>query len=161
MSSCTPSDNELWSCSRRWSSRSGYVRAYPERLHPHSWQIMFYGYPVERLCTFQYSLVSLLPGLLQNLDDCGSPPLATRAPTLSKATSLKTSDHKSMLAFLGLPLDVFGKDAFFQPYLPLQQLDMIHNTPSWLCGCTNSIITQQKEIDLLVNVSSSSGVAGL
>ncbi|KAF6747430.1 transport protein Avl9-domain-containing protein [Ephemerocybe angulata] len=114
-------------------------------------RIMFYGYPVERLCTFQYSLVSLLPGLLQNLDDCGSPPLATRAPTLEKATSLKTSDHKSMLAFMGLPLDVFGKDAFFQPYLPLQQLDMIHNTPSWLCGCTNSIITQQKEIDLLVN----------
>lgn len=113
---------------------------------------MFYGYPVERLCTFQYSLVSLLPGLLQNLDDSGSPPLASRAPTLQKATSLKTSDRKSMMDFMGLPLDVFGKDAFFQPYLPLQQLDMIRDTPSWLCGCTNSIITQQKEIDLLVNV---------
>ena len=25
-------------------------------------KIMFYGYPVEKLCTFQYSLVSLLPG---------------------------------------------------------------------------------------------------
>ncbi|KAJ2912139.1 hypothetical protein MD484_g8276, partial [Candolleomyces efflorescens] len=114
-------------------------------------RIMFYGYPVERLCTFQYSLVSLLPGLLQNLDDSGSPPLATRATTLSKPTSLKTSDHKSMLAFMGLPLDIFGKDAFFQPYLPLQQMDMIQNTPSWLCGCTNSIVTHQKQIDLLVN----------
>ncbi|TEB20652.1 hypothetical protein FA13DRAFT_1742740 [Coprinellus micaceus] len=114
-------------------------------------RIMFYGYPVERLCTFQYSLVSLLPGLLHSLDDCGSPPLATRAPTLSKASSLKTSDHKSMLAFMGLPLDVFGKDAFFQPYLPLQQLDMLKGTKSWMCGCTNSIITTQKEVDLLVN----------
>ncbi|KAJ2923004.1 hypothetical protein H1R20_g14090, partial [Candolleomyces eurysporus] len=114
-------------------------------------RIMFYGYPVERLCTFQYSLVSLLPGLLQNLDDCGSPPLATRATTLSKPTSLKTSDHKSMMAFMGLPLDIFGKDAFFQPYLPLQQIDMIQNTPNWLCGCTNSIVTHQKQIDLLVN----------
>ncbi|KAJ3491218.1 hypothetical protein NLJ89_g11358 [Agrocybe chaxingu] len=114
-------------------------------------RIMFFGYPVEKLCTFQYSLVSLLPGLLQTLDDCGSPPLATRAPTLSRPTSLKTSDHKSMMAFMGLPLDIFGKDALFQPYLPLQQLDMIKGTPSWLCGCTNSIITHQSEIDLLVH----------
>ncbi|KAF8182306.1 transport protein Avl9-domain-containing protein [Pholiota molesta] len=115
-------------------------------------RIMFYGYPVEKLCTYQYSLISLLPGMLQTLDDCGSPPLAARAPTLSRPTSLKTSDHKSMMAFMGLPLDIFGKDAFFQPYLPLQQIDMIKNTPSWLCGCTNSIITQQAEIDLLVNI---------
>lgn len=70
---------------------------------------MFHGYPVERLCTFQYSLVSLLPGMLQTLDDCGSPPLAARAPTLSRPSSLRTSDHKSMMAFMGLPLDVFGK----------------------------------------------------
>ncbi|KAH6893705.1 cytoplasmic protein [Coprinopsis sp. MPI-PUGE-AT-0042] len=113
-------------------------------------RIMFYGYPVERLCTFQYSLVSLIPGLLQNLDDCGSPPLANRAQALTRPNSLKTSDRKSMMAFMGLPLDVFGQDALFQPYLPLQQLDMLRNTPSWLCGCTNSIVTQQKEIDLLV-----------
>ncbi|KAF8228557.1 hypothetical protein L208DRAFT_1403694 [Tricholoma matsutake] len=114
-------------------------------------RIMFYGHPVERLCTYQYSLISLLPGLLQTLDDCGSPPLASRAPTLTRPTSLRTSDHKSMMAYLGLPLDVFGKDAFFQPYLPLQQMDMLKETNSWLCGSTNSIVTHQKEIDLLVN----------
>ncbi|KXN82796.1 Late secretory pathway protein AVL9 [Leucoagaricus sp. SymC.cos] len=114
-------------------------------------RIMFFGHPVERLCTYQYSLISLLPGLLQTLEDCGSPPLANRAPTLSRPNSLKTSDHKSMMTFMGLPLDVFGKDAFFQPYLPLQQLDMIKDTPSWLCGSTNSIVTQQKDIDLLVD----------
>ncbi|KAG6815037.1 hypothetical protein H0H87_005684, partial [Tephrocybe sp. NHM501043] len=115
-------------------------------------RIMFYGHPVERLCTYQYSLVSLLPGLLQTLDDCGSPPLAARAPTLSRPSSLKTSDPKSMMAFMGLPLDIFGKDSFFQPYLPLQQLDVLKETPSWLCGSTNSIVTQQKEVDLLVNI---------
>ncbi|KAK2465397.1 hypothetical protein APHAL10511_002751 [Amanita phalloides] len=114
-------------------------------------RIMFYGYPVEKLCTYQYSLVSLLPGLLQTLDDCGSPSLAARAPTLSKPTSLRTSDHKSMMAYTGLPLDIFGKNAFFQPYLPLQQLDTIKETKGWLCGTTNSILTHQKEIDLLVN----------
>ncbi|KAF8799370.1 hypothetical protein BYT27DRAFT_7201608 [Phlegmacium glaucopus] len=115
-------------------------------------RIMFFGYPVEKLCTYQYSLVALLPGLLQTLDDCGSPPLAARAPTLTRPTSLRTSDHKSMMAFMGLPLDIFGKDSFFQPYLPLQQIDMLKETPSWLCGCTNSIITQQQGIDLLVNM---------
>ncbi|KAI0916954.1 hypothetical protein AcW2_007212 [Taiwanofungus camphoratus] len=115
-------------------------------------KIMLFGHPVERLCTYQYSLVTLVPGLLQNLDDCGSPPLATRAPTLSRPDSLKMSDHKSMMAYIGLPLDLFGKDAFFQPYLPLQQLDMLRDTQSWLCGSTNSIVTQQKEVDLLVNI---------
>ncbi|KAF7987032.1 hypothetical protein HWV62_147 [Athelia sp. TMB] len=114
-------------------------------------RIMFYGHPVERLCTYQYSLISLLPGLLQTLEDCGSPPLSTRAATLKKANSLKTSDRKSMMAYLGLPLDVFGKDAFFQPYIPLQQVDMLKDTKSWLCGSTNSIVTGLKEIDLLVN----------
>ncbi|TDL17234.1 hypothetical protein BD410DRAFT_730247 [Rickenella mellea] len=115
-------------------------------------RIMFYGHPVEKLCTYQYSLISLIPGLLQTLDDCGSPPLASRAPTLERPTSLRTSDRKSLLAYLGLPLDIFGKEAFFQPYLPLQQMDLVKETKSWLCGSTNSILTQQKEIDLLINI---------
>lgn len=114
-------------------------------------KIMFFGHPVERLCTYQYSLISLIPSLLQTLDDCGSPPLAARAPTLSRPNSLKTSDRKSMLTYMGLPLDLFGKDAFFQPYLPLQQLDLLKDSQSWLCGSTNTIVTQQKEIDLLIN----------
>ena len=25
-------------------------------------QVMFYGHPLERLCTYQYSLVTLMPG---------------------------------------------------------------------------------------------------
>ncbi|KAF8524972.1 transport protein Avl9-domain-containing protein [Gautieria morchelliformis] len=115
-------------------------------------KIMFYGHPVERLCTYQYSLVTLIPCLLQTLEDCGSPPLAARAPTLSRPTSLRTSDRKSLLAFVGLPLDVFGKDAFFQPYLPLQQIDIARDTSSWLCGCTNSIVYSQSNYDLLVNI---------
>ncbi|OBZ69599.1 Late secretory pathway protein avl9 [Grifola frondosa] len=92
------------------------------------------------------------PRLLQNLDDCGSPPLAACAQTLSRPTSLRTSDPKSMMAYVGLPLDLFGKDAFFQPYLPLQQLNMLKDMSCLLCGSTNSIVTQQKEVDLLVNI---------
>lgn len=70
---------------------------------------MFYGHPVERLCTYQYSLISLIPCLMQTLEDCGSPPLAARAPTLTRPSSLKTSDRKSLLTFVGLPLDIFGQ----------------------------------------------------
>ncbi|KAJ8593958.1 hypothetical protein M405DRAFT_730502 [Rhizopogon salebrosus TDB-379] len=114
-------------------------------------KIMFFGHPVERLCTYQYSLISLIPGLLQTLDDCGSPPLAARAPTLSCPQSLRTSDRKSMMAYMGLPLDIFGKDAFFQPYLPLQQLDLLKDSQGWLCGSTNTIVAQQKEVELLIN----------
>ncbi|KAF8588564.1 hypothetical protein K439DRAFT_1334974 [Ramaria rubella] len=117
-------------------------------------KIMFYGHPVERLCTYQYSLIALIPCLLQTLEDCGSPPLASRAPTLSPPTSLRTSDRKSLLTFVGLPLDIFGKDAFFQPYLPLQQVDIARDTTSWLCGCTNSIVYSQSNYDLLVNIES-------
>jgi hypothetical protein len=29
---------------------------------------------------------------------------------------------------------------------------MIKETKSWLCGTTNSILTQQREVDLLVHV---------
>ncbi|VDC01310.1 unnamed protein product [Peniophora sp. CBMAI 1063] len=117
-------------------------------------KLMFYGHPVEKLCTYQYSLVSLFPGLLQTLEDSGSPPLASRAAGLSGPPStLKTSDRKSMLQFVGFPLDLFGKNAFFQPYLPLQQLDLIKSqTQSFLCGSTNSIVTQSKDIELLVNI---------
>ena len=82
-----------------------------------------------------------------------------------------------MMAYLGFPLDIFGKvrshstysvkyrkltcyvsqDSFFQPYIPLQQLDMLKDTPTWLCGSTNSIVTQQSCVDLLVNVSARYG----
>lgn len=52
-------------------------------------------------------------------------------------------------------LHFFGKDAFFQPYLPLQQVDMLY-AKTWLTGTTNQIVTQQKDCkyDVLVNVSS-------
>ncbi|KAH9969823.1 transport protein Avl9-domain-containing protein [Russula dissimulans] len=120
-------------------------------------KILFYGHPVERLCTYQYSLISLIPGLLQTLQDCGSPPLASRALTLSLPTSLRTSDRRSLLAYIGLPLDLFGKDAFFQPYIPLQQLDLVQSqTCSFLCGSTNAIVRQQNEVELLVDVESCS-----
>lgn len=52
-------------------------------------------------------------------------------------------------------LHLFGKDAFFQPYLPLQQVESLR-APTWLVGSTNQIVTQQRDCkyDVLVNVRS-------
>lgn len=43
--------------------------------------------------------------------------------------------------------------SFFQPYLPLQQIDML-KTRSFLVGTSNSIFQQQRDcqIDVIVNV---------
>ncbi|WRT69977.1 uncharacterized protein IL334_006970 [Kwoniella shivajii] len=115
-------------------------------------KVMLYGYPVEKLCTYQYSLVSLIPGLLMSLKDCGAPDLDVKK-TRVRPTSLRTSDRSSLLRYMGLPLQVFGKDSFFQPYMPLQQIHMLQ-AKSWLIGTTNQIVTQQKDCkyDLLVNI---------
>ncbi|CEH17440.1 Uncharacterized conserved protein [Ceraceosorus bombacis] len=120
-------------------------------------KVMFFGYPVERLCTYQYSLVSMVPGLLLALDDAGSPDMRTHSGPRPKAESLRTSDRKSLLRFMGLPLTLFGSGAFFQPYLPLQQLDMASKASSFLVGTTNSIFRQQKEcrIDVIVDLEQS------
>ncbi|EIW72030.1 hypothetical protein TREMEDRAFT_26165 [Tremella mesenterica DSM 1558] len=115
-------------------------------------RVMLFGYPVEMLCTYQYSLVSLMPGLLLNLRDSGAPELDYRTSRV-RPTSLRSSDRSSLLRYMGLPLHLFGKDAFFQPYLPLQQIEML-KARSWLVGTTNQIVTQQKDAryDLLVNI---------
>lgn len=118
-------------------------------------RILFYGYPVERLCTFQYSLISLIPGLLRNLKDSGSPDLDTIQLTM--AGGLSDGTKESLLKYAGLPLHLFGKGSFFQPYLPLQQIDMLSSdqTTSYVAGTTNQIFFHQKsdtKIDVLVNV---------
>ncbi|TKY89936.1 hypothetical protein EX895_001234 [Sporisorium graminicola] len=116
-------------------------------------RVMFFGYPVEQLCNYQYSLVSLLPGLLLSLQDAGDPKLHTRAGRVEKADSLRSSDRKSLLKFLGMPLDIFGEDAFFQPYCPLQQIDLLRSR-TWLVGTSNSIFKQQRDckIDVVVDL---------
>ncbi len=121
-------------------------------------------------------------GLLMNLADAGSPKLDFRSGQPRRASSLRTSDRNSLLRYMGLPLHTFGavrrgvatilcrrqrtdasprkQDAFFQPYLPLQQIEML-TSKSWLVGTTNSIVTQQRDCqwDLLINVRGAGGVA--
>lgn len=57
----------------------------------------------------QFSLISLIPGLIRNLQDCADPELDHYVRSLEKPTSLRTSDRNSLLNYMGLPLQIFGK----------------------------------------------------
>ncbi|KAM0810715.1 putative Transport protein Avl9-domain-containing protein [Seiridium cardinale] len=119
-------------------------------------KMLFFGSRCERLCMMQFSLISLIPGLLRNLQDCAGPDLAEYEKSLSKPTSLRTSDRNSLLSYMGLPLQVFGKGSLFGPYTPLQQLDILADfgTKSYIVGSTNSLLLQQKDrySDILINL---------
>ncbi|RAK98640.1 putative Avl9 protein [Aspergillus ibericus CBS 121593] len=119
-------------------------------------KMLFFGSRCERLCMIQFSLVSLIPGLMNKLQDCADPAFDTYAQTVEQPTSLKTSDRSSLLAYMGLPLQIFGKGSMFGPYTPLQQLDLLadYGTKSYVVGSTNSLLLQQKDrySDILVNL---------
>ncbi|KAL4915076.1 transport protein Avl9-domain-containing protein [Aspergillus aurantiobrunneus] len=119
-------------------------------------KMLFFGSRCERLCMIQFSLVSLIPGLMSYLQDCADPSFDTYAQTVEKPTSLKTSDRSSLLAYMGLPLQIFGKGSMFGPYTPLQQLDLLadEGTKSYVVGSTNSLLLQQKDrySDILINL---------
>ncbi|PIG88767.1 avl9 protein [Aspergillus arachidicola] len=119
-------------------------------------KMLFFGSRCERLCMIQFSLVSLIPGLINYLQDCADPAFECYVKTVEKPTTLKTSDRSSLLAYMGLPLQIFGKGSMFGPYTPLQQLDLLadHGTKSYVVGSTNSLLLQQKDrySDILINL---------
>lgn len=47
----------------------------------------------------QFSLLSLVPGLLRNLEDCSDPELDNYESKLKKPTSVRTSDRRSRRLF--------------------------------------------------------------
>ncbi|KAK7561334.1 transport protein Avl9-domain-containing protein [Phyllosticta citricarpa] len=119
-------------------------------------KMLFFGSSCERLCLMQFSLISLIPGLIRNLQDCADPAFNSYEENLERPTSLKTSERASLLAYMGLPLQLFGKGSLFGPYTPLQQLDMLadRETKSYVVGSTNSLLLQQKDrySDILINL---------
>jgi hypothetical protein len=119
-------------------------------------KMLFFGSHCEKLCMMQFSLISLIPGLIRSLQDCADPALDSREEDMVMPTSLKTSERASLLAYVGLPLHTFGKGSLFGPYTPLQQLDILadHDTKSYVVGSTNSLLLAQKErySDILINV---------
>ena len=71
--------------------------------------MLFFGSKCDRLCMMQFSLLSLIPGLIRNLQDSADPELNSYEKSLTKPTSLRTSDRNSLLCYMGLPLQIFGK----------------------------------------------------
>ncbi|KAJ3306091.1 Unconventional myosin-Ie, partial [Blyttiomyces sp. JEL0837] len=120
-------------------------------------RVLFYGQKVERLSSYQYSLVSLVPDLLRCLQDVGSPVLSYTQLASSSPTSPNnpSESHVAKYRRLGLPLHIFAEGAFFQPYIPLQQIDVLmsEKTKSFLVGTSNAIFTHNKAcaIDVIVN----------
>jgi hypothetical protein len=104
----------------------------------------------------QFSLISLIPGLIRNLQDCADPAFNNYEENLVMPTSLKTSQRSSLLSYVGLPLQIFGQGSLFGPYTPLQQLDLLadHDTKSYVVGSTNSLLLAQKDrySDILINL---------
>ncbi|KAI6244792.1 Late secretory pathway protein AVL9 [Erysiphe necator] len=119
-------------------------------------KMLFFSSRCERLCLIQFSLISLIPGLIRNLHSCADPVLCTSTLESEKPKSLDASDRVSLLKYMGLPLQIFGKGSLFGPYTPLQQLDILADfgTKSYIVGSTNSLLLQQKDrySDILINL---------
>ncbi|KAI8588358.1 transport protein Avl9-domain-containing protein [Geranomyces variabilis] len=120
-------------------------------------RILFFGSKVERLSAYQYSLISLIPDMLRNLQDAGSPSLSIgpQVPTTGRTGSRDSLDG-ARLRNIGSPLPIFGESVFFQPYIPLQQMDILlsQDTKSFLVGTSNSIFLHHKALalDVIANV---------
>ncbi|KAL6632009.1 hypothetical protein LY90DRAFT_278643 [Neocallimastix californiae] len=112
-------------------------------------RVIFFGSKVETLCSFQYSLISLFPDLIRNLQNVAT-------PLLQFDLNHEDIINKEKVERYGLPLSIFGKGCFFQPYIPLQQIDMLTSkeTVSYIVGTSNAIFLHNKECnpDIIINV---------
>ena len=77
------------------TTAQGMKGQYLGPYHVLTLQMLFFGTRCERLCMIQFSLISLIPGLIDALQDCADPSFDTYAETVEKPTSLKTSDRSS------------------------------------------------------------------
>lgn len=110
-------------------------------------KIIVYGNDVEVLCNLQFGLISLIPDLMSNLQNSGSPQLFQDVSKLKVADSFKSSNRESVLRFLGFPLPVFEEGGLFSPYTPLQQMNDIRSksTLFFMIGSSNTLLSEQKE----------------
>ena len=74
----------------------------------------------------QFSLISLIPNLIRNLQDCADPDLDDYQRNLKPPTSLRTSDRNSLLQYMGLPLQIFGKVCYSPAEPPFNLSPLSH-----------------------------------
>ena len=68
--------------------------------------------------------------------------------------NLRSSNNADLMQFMGMPLYLFGKDSFFGPYTPLQQIALVEDSKAYMIGTSNPLFLQAKEkyCDLIVNL---------
>lgn len=117
-------------------------------------RIIFFSKNLLKLSNFQFSLLSLIPNLILNLQDCGSPELENLSKEIVEPRSFNILDRGSILKFIGLPLQIFNKGGFFEPYLSLQQLDALSKLKWYLIGTSNDLLLDQKPkiSDLMIHI---------
>ena len=88
-------------------------------------------------------------GTLKNLSNVGFPKPIEKAPLLDNSIQFCEKVYH-----WGHPFYILGNGFFFQPYIPLQQLDILlsNDTRSFLVGTSNAIFTQHKSLNLDVIV---------
>ncbi|KNE61993.1 hypothetical protein AMAG_07253 [Allomyces macrogynus ATCC 38327] len=120
-------------------------------------KVMFFSTNVDTLINTQYSLVSLMPNLMAHLHSVGSPALdgtITTDSSTSPANLILPSPSTESQARItkrraaGLPIEIFGPGTggFFQPYLPLQQMDTLlqpDTIQTYMFGTTNGVLRDQ------------------
>lgn len=115
---------------------------------------------LELLTQFQNNIIALIPNLMNSLELSGCPlcDFTEKNSPLLKPSSLKTNDRMSMLRFFGLPLQIFNtKGSFWNPYLPLQQMEELLSE-TFMVGCSNLLMVNQLahfKVDVLINLDTS------
>lgn len=119
-------------------------------------RLLFFGHKVESIASFQYGLVSLIPELFRHLEDVASPSLDWFDDYGGSRKGLNDA-YKTKLKKLGHPLRIFGLGTFFQPYIPLQQMDLLlsPNTKSFITGTTNNLFVSHRgcKLDVIAHVN--------
>lgn len=118
-------------------------------------KILFYSSDTDELGATQFALISLVPNLISNLEDSGSPLLSTYEVNLQSPQSFQSSDRASLLRYAGLPLQLFAAGGVFAPFVPLQQFEDLKQpeTRYGLFGTANNLfLGGDIDFDVVVNV---------
>ncbi|GMF69695.1 unnamed protein product [Aspergillus oryzae] len=121
--------------------------------------MLFFGSRCERLCMIQFSLVSLIPGLINYLQDCADPAFESYTKTVEKPTTLKTSDRSSRTIVTALPSITSCTDSYSAGVYGITATNL------WQGSCVmdqrpNYVLTSAGEHVWTLHASAAAGSAG-
>lgn len=132
--------------------------------------MLFFGSRCERLCMIQFSLISLIPGLINHLQDCADPASDSYEQSVEKPTSLKTSDRSSCKRTRELECENFAdwpsvgihgaSVADFRQGTQFSKLNCQIWCPNYSQGSMFGPYTPLQQLDLLADDGTKSYVVG-